>query len=75
LIARRNDVGKVGGIINFSGQISGICAPIITGYIVSNLHSFFWVFGVAAIYLAVGIAGYIFGLGRIELENRRAARA
>ena len=75
LIASRNDVGKVGGIINFSGQISGICAPIITGYIVSNLHSYFWVFGVAAIYLAIGIAGYIFGLGRIEFASPRAARA
>jgi MFS transporter, ACS family, D-galactonate transporter len=66
LIAGRNDVGKVGGIINFSGQISGICAPILTGYIVSLLHSYFWVFGVAAIYLGIGIAGYVFLLGRIE---------
>lgn len=66
LIVGRNDVGKVGGIANFAGQISGISAPIITGYLVSSLHSYFWVFGVAAIYLAIGIAGYFVLLGRIE---------
>ena len=66
LIVGRDDVGKVGGIANFSGQISGIAAPIITGYLVSGLRSYFWVFGVAAIYLAIGISGYIFLLGKIE---------
>jgi MFS family permease len=66
LIAGRRDVGKVGGIVNFSNQVSGICAPIITGYLVSALHSYAWVFGVSAIYLAIGIAGYIFLLGKIE---------
>jgi MFS transporter, ACS family, D-galactonate transporter len=66
LIARRNDVGKVGGIVNFSNQISGICAPIITGYLVTAFHSYALAFGVAAMYLAIGIAAYTFLLGRIE---------
>jgi MFS transporter, ACS family, D-galactonate transporter len=69
LIVRGNDVGKVGGIANFAGQISGISAPIVTGYLVSSLHSYFWVFGVAAIYLAIGIAGYFVLLGRIEMPS------
>ena len=72
LIVGRNDVGKVGGIANFAGQISGISAPIVTGYLVSSLHSYFWVFGVAAIYLGIGIAGYMFLLGKIELPQRLA---
>jgi MFS transporter, ACS family, D-galactonate transporter len=71
LIVRRNDVGKVGGIANFAGQISGISAPIVTGYLVSALHSYFWVFGVAAVYLAIGIAGYFVLLGRIEMPAAR----
>jgi len=65
-IARRPDVGKVGGIINFSGQVSGIVASILTGYLVSAHHSYASAFAVAAAYLAVGIAGYLFLLGRIE---------
>lgn len=66
LIARRNDVGKVGGIINFSNQISGIAAPILTGYLVSAFHSYAWAFAVAAAYLAIGIASYLLLLGKIE---------
>ena len=70
LIATGNNVGKVGGIMNFSNQISGIAAPIITGYIVSAQHSYTWVFGSSAIYLVIGIAAYIFLLGRIEPLNQ-----
>jgi ACS family D-galactonate transporter-like MFS transporter len=71
LIAGRRDVGKVGGIVNFSNQLSGICAPIVTGYLVAALHSYAWVFRVSAIYLAIGICGYIFLLGRIEQPRQR----
>jgi ACS family D-galactonate transporter-like MFS transporter len=66
LIAPRSSVGKVGGIVNFSNQLSGIAAPIITGYLVSARQSYAWAFGVSAIYLVIGIAGYLFLLGRIE---------
>jgi MFS family permease len=72
LIAARNDVGKVGGIINFSNQISGIAAPIITGYLVAVTHSYVWVFRVAAIYLVIGIAAYIFLLGKVERSGHSA---
>lgn len=76
LIAGSKDVGKVGGIINFSNQISGIAAPIVTGYIVAARGSFAWVFGVAALYLAIGIAGYVFLLGKIEpMKEADAGRA
>jgi sugar phosphate permease len=67
LIATRPNVGKVGGIINFSGQISAICAPIITGYVVQTQHSYALAFVIPAVYLLIGIAGYTFLLGRIEV--------
>jgi MFS family permease len=66
LIVSRNNVGKVGGIVNFSNQISGIAAPIVTGYLVEARQSYAWAFGVSAVYLGIGIAAYIFLLGRIE---------
>lgn len=66
-IAHRPDVGKVGGVINFCGQVSGIAASILTGYLVSAHHSYSVAFAVAAAYLAIGIAAYLFLLGRIEL--------
>jgi MFS transporter, ACS family, D-galactonate transporter len=66
LIVPRSSVGSVGGIINFSNQLSGIAAPIVTGYLVAAHQSFALAFGVSAIYLLIGIAGYIFLLGKIE---------
>lgn len=66
LIAPRHSVGKVGGIMNFSNQVSGIAAPIITGYVVAATHSFAWAFRVSAFYLLVGIAAYLFMLEKIE---------
>ena len=64
LIASRNDVGKVGGIMNFSNQLSGIAAPIVTGYLMTAHQSL--AFGVPAIYLGIGVSAYIFLLGKIE---------
>ena len=66
LIAPRSSVGSVGGILNFSNQISAIVAPVLTGYVVAITHSFRWAFFAAAIYLAIGILAYLLLLGRIE---------
>lgn len=66
LIVSPNDVGKVGGIINFVSQLSGIAAQIVTGYLVTAFHSYAWAFGIAGGYLAIGVAAYIFMLGKIE---------
>ena len=63
LIAPRESVGTLGAIMNFCSQLSGIAAPIITGYIVQATHSFFSAFAAAAAFLVIGIAGYIFLLG------------
>ena len=66
LIAPGDSVGKVGGIMNLSNQISGIAAPFITGYLVSGRQSFAGAFLVAAAYLVIGVASYIFLLGEIR---------
>jgi MFS family permease len=66
LIAPKESVGTLGGILNLGNQLSAIAAPIATGYIAQATHSFFWAFAAAAIFLAVGIAGYVFLLRRIE---------
>lgn len=63
LIAPRESVGTLGGIMNFCNQLSAIAAPIITGYIAQATHSFFWAFAAAAAFLVIGIGGYVFLLG------------
>jgi MFS family permease len=66
LIAPAGSVGRLGGILNFGNQLSAIAAPIITGYVASVTRSFAWAFAVATFFLLIGIAGYVFLLGRIE---------
>jgi MFS transporter, ACS family, D-galactonate transporter len=66
LIAPRESVGTLGGAVNFCGQIAAISAPIVTGYIVSETHSFAAAFVTATVILLLGIAGYVFLLGKIE---------
>jgi sugar phosphate permease len=66
LIAPRESVGTLAGAVNLCGQIAAISAPIVTGYIVSATHSFAAAFVTATAILLLGIAGYIFLLGRIE---------
>jgi MFS transporter, ACS family, D-galactonate transporter len=66
LISPPESVGTLASVVNFSGQIAAISAPIITGYIVSGTHSFAAAFVTATVILLLGIVGYIFLLGRIE---------
>jgi MFS transporter, ACS family, D-galactonate transporter len=66
LIAPRESVGTLGGILNFGNQLAGIAAPIVTGYIRQGTNSFSGAFVAAAVFLVIGICGYVFLLGRIE---------
>ena len=66
LIAPKESVGTVGGILNFSNQLAGIAAPIVTGYVVQATQSFAWAFVAATVILLMSIAAYIFLLGRME---------
>jgi hypothetical protein len=66
LIAPPGSTGRVGGIMNFAGNIPAVAAPIITGYLVGNSRSFERAFLVAAALLVGGIFSYIFLLGKIE---------
>jgi len=66
LIAPKESVGTVGGIMNLSNQIAAISAPIATGYIVTVTRSYSGAFVAAAVVLTIGIAGYVFLLGDME---------
>ncbi len=65
-IAPRASVGRVGGIMNFATQIAAISAPVITGYF-ARAHNFGGSFALAAVVLAIGIGGYVFGLGEMKV--------
>lgn len=66
LIAPRESVGRVGGILNFSNQLNGIAAPALTGFLIYKLHSYTAAFVVAGAYLSIGICAYLFMLRDIR---------
>ncbi len=66
LIAPRNSTGQVGGIMNLFGNLSSFAAPVATGIIVQRTGSFQIALLTAGIVLVIGIASYVFVLGRIE---------
>jgi sugar phosphate permease len=66
LIAPKGGAATVGGIMNFLNSVTGIAAPIVTGFIVGATQSFSRAFLLAGVMLAIGIVSYVFVLGRIE---------
>jgi sugar phosphate permease len=66
LIAPRGGTGTVGAIMNLTNNMSGVAAPIVTGYIIGRTQSFSIAFLVAGVVLLLGMASFIFLLGRIE---------
>ncbi len=66
LISPRGSVGTIGGIMNCFNNLANAAAPIATGFIVGATHSFTLALSTAGIVLAIGIASYVFVLGRIE---------
>ncbi len=65
LIAPKGGVGTVGGIMNFSNNMMGVVAPIVTGVIVDQTGSFVGAFATAGAILVVGILSFVFLLGPI----------
>jgi MFS family permease len=75
LLVPNSSSGRVGGIMNFSNQISAIAAPILTGWIVSLTHSYVYAFVIPTVYILVGIVAYMTLLQRIEVIDVREALA
>jgi ACS family D-galactonate transporter-like MFS transporter len=66
LIAPQGGGGAVGGLMNFSNNMMGVVAPIVTGFILGRTGSFVDVFLVAGLVLLAGVAAFVLLLGRIE---------
>jgi ACS family D-galactonate transporter-like MFS transporter len=75
LIGPKGGVGATAGIMNFAGNIMGIIAPIATGFIVKETHSFAGAFLAAALILVAGVLAFSLLLGRIETLPGPASRA
>jgi MFS family permease len=54
LVHRASDVGKAISLTILSGNLCGLLAPIVTGYIIAGLGGFDWALWVAGILLIIG---------------------
>lgn len=54
LVHRARDVGKAISLVILSGNLCGLLAPIVTGYVVSGLGSYDWALWIAGILLIIG---------------------
>lgn len=75
LLVPNSSSGRVGGIMNFSNQISAIAAPILTGLMVQRTGSYLWAFVIPTVYILIGIAAYVTMLRRVELIDLQKALA
>ena len=54
LVHRASDVGKAISLAILSGNLCGLMAPIVTGYVVSGLGSYDWALWISGILLIIG---------------------
>lgn len=57
--------GRWTGMQNFVGNLAGIVAPAVTGFVVQYTGHYFWAFAVAAAVALSGALVYIFAIGPI----------
>jgi hypothetical protein len=58
--------GRWSGMQNTIGQLSGVIAPIVSGYIVQATGHYFWAFLSPALIAIAGAGCYLFLIGRVE---------
>src|SRR3989475_2655674 len=73
-VCEKKIVGTVSGIQNFGGNVGGIIAPALTGYIAHVTNSFALAFGVAGAILIMGMFAYWFLIrDEVTSDNREVA--
>lgn len=73
-VSARNIVGTVSGIQNFGGNLGGILAPVLTGFIAQETRSFALALSVTGGILVFGVLAYLTMVTR-TIEAEPAARA
>ena len=68
-VCSKTIVGTVSGIQNFGGNLGGIIAPFLTGYIADKTGSFELAFIICGVLLIVGMFAYIFLIGRKPMAD------
>ena len=63
--------GRWTGLQNFCGNLSGVVAPILTGWVVQRTGQFYWAFVVTTSFLVLGTICFTVIIRRVEPETWR----
>jgi MFS transporter, ACS family, D-galactonate transporter len=70
-VCSRSIVGTVSGIQNFGGNLGGIIAPVLTGYIAHTTQSFALALSITGAVLVIGILAYSLLISqKVEIEEK-----
>jgi len=64
--APKQEVGVWTGMQNFAGNIGGIIAPLLTGFLISRTGSYFSAFALGVLILVLGLVSYWFVVGELR---------
>jgi ACS family glucarate transporter-like MFS transporter len=68
------DAARIMSLAVFGGNICGLLAPIVTGYVVSATGGFDWAFRIAAFLLVIGaLVSILLSRGRVTAEHPHIA--
>jgi MFS family permease len=67
--APRDKIGLWTGIYNFVGNIAGVLAPLMTGFVIHWTHSYTPAFVLAAVMIAAGQFSYWFLVGEVRPQK------
>jgi MFS transporter, ACS family, D-galactonate transporter len=65
-LAGQRATGRWVGFQSFFGNLSGMVAPAVTGYVLERTGQFYWAFLIVAAVAFLGAASWIFLVGRVE---------
>ncbi len=65
--------GRWTGFQSFVGNLAGIAAPAVTGYVLQRTGQFFWAFLIVTVVALIGAASWIFLVGPVEQVPWRGA--
>jgi MFS family permease len=65
-LAGHHTAGRWTGIQNFVGNLAGVAAPALTGFVVQRTGQFFWPFAIATAFSLASAISWVFAVGPIE---------